>query len=73
MKEQCGGVASGGPAAEAGIRAGDVITRLGDADINHANPLANALMPHDPGETVRVVLNRNGRIIEVEVRLAKRS
>ncbi len=66
-------VASGGPAAEAGIRAGDVITRLGDADINHANPLANALMPHHPGETVRVVLNRNGRIIEVEVRLAKRS
>jgi len=66
-------VVSGGPAAEAGIRVGDVITMLGDAEVDRANPLYNALMPHDPGETVRVVLNRNGRIIEVEVRLAKRS
>jgi S1-C subfamily serine protease len=66
-------VASGGPSAEAGIRVGDVITMLGDAGVDRANPLYNALMPHDPGETVRVVLNRNGRIIEVEVRLAKRS
>jgi S1-C subfamily serine protease len=66
-------VASNGPAAEAGIRTGDVITGLGDADVNRTNPLYNALMAHAPGETVRVVLNRNGRIIEVEVRLAKRS
>lgn len=66
-------IASSGPSAEAGIRVGDVVTTVGDEDINPANPLYNALMQHDPGETVRVVLNRNGRIIEVEVRLAKRS
>jgi hypothetical protein len=29
-------------------------------------------MKYQPGETVRVVLNRNGRIIEVDVRLARR-
>jgi len=33
----------------------------------------NALMGFEPGEAARVVLNRNGRIIEAEVRLAKRS
>lgn len=66
-------VAPGGPAAEAGIRAGDVITRVGGVDIDQGLPLYNALMAHAPGETVQVVLNRNGRIIDVEVRLAKRS
>ena len=66
-------VAPGGPAAEAGIRVGDVITSVGDIDVDRGLPLNNALMAHAPGETVRVVLNRNGRIIEVEVRLGKRS
>lgn len=66
-------VVAGGPAAEAGIRIGDVITSVGDVDIDREQPLYNALMAHAPGETVRVVLNRNGRIIDVEVRLAKRS
>ena len=66
-------VAPGGPAAEAGIRVGDVITSVGDIDVDRELPLYNALMVHAPGETVRVVLNRNGRIIEVEVRLGKRS
>ena len=66
-------VAPGGPAAQAGIRVGDVITTIGDAAVDRSNPLYNALMTHAPGDTVRVVLNRNGRIIEVEVRLAKRS
>ena len=66
-------VASGGPAAEAGIKPGDIIVELGGAAIDEETPLYNALMEHVPGETVRVVLNRNGRIIDVEVRLAKRS
>jgi 2-alkenal reductase len=66
-------VASGGPAASAGIVAGDVITRVGDYVVDKDNPLLNALLHYSSGETVRVVLNRNGRIIEIEVRLAKRS
>jgi 2-alkenal reductase len=66
-------VAAGGPAAGAGIRPGDVITRLGDVDITRELPLYNALMAYAPGDTVRVVLNRNGRIIDVEVRLGKHS
>lgn len=66
-------VASGGAADMAGIREGDIITKLGDQDVNRANPLYNALMAFEPGETAKVVLNRNGRIIEAEVRFAKRS
>ncbi len=66
-------VLAGGASDAAGIQAGDIITRVGDADINAEFPLLNSLLPVSPGDTVRVVLNRNGRIIETEVRLAKRS
>lgn len=66
-------VAPGGPAAEAGIRPGDVIVQVGDTVIDQETPLFNALLERKVGETVRVVLNRNARIIDVEVRLAKRS
>ena len=66
-------VAQGGAAAQAGVRAGDVIVRVGDTAVDAQTPLLNALAKHQPGETVKVVLNRNGRIIETEVRLAKRS
>lgn len=66
-------VAPGGAAAEAGLQAGDIITRFGDQEINPENPLLNALMAYEPGQTAKVVFNRNGRIIEAEVRLAQRS
>ncbi|MEP6871947.1 MAG: trypsin-like peptidase domain-containing protein [Anaerolineaceae bacterium] len=62
-----------GPGATAGILVGDVITRVGSAAVNRENPLLNALTSFDPGQTARVVLNRNGRIIELEVKLARRS
>lgn len=65
-------VAAGGPGAEAGIQPGDVITQLGDVAINKDRPLLNGLLDHQPGETVKVVLSRAGRIIETEVKLVKR-
>jgi S1-C subfamily serine protease len=67
------GVAEGGPAAAAGIAAGDVITRIGDQDLSSDRPYLNALMQYEPDQAVKVVLNRGGRIIEVEVRLGKRT
>lgn len=66
------GIRQGGAAAEAGVRAGDVIVQLGDTPVDGQTPLLNALAMHRPGEVVKVVLNRNGRIIETEVRLAQR-
>lgn len=61
-----------GPAGQAGIQAGDVITMFGGEVVNQDRPFLNVLETHQIGETVRVVLNRNGRIIETDVRLAKR-
>ena len=65
-------VAAGGPAAAVGFQPGDVITNVGDQSVTRKNPLLNTLLKYQPGQTVRVVFNRNGRIIEAEVRLAKR-
>jgi len=65
-------VAPEGPGSLAGIQVGDVITRVGATAVNRESPLLNSLLPFEPGQTARVVLNRNGRIIELEVRLAWR-
>jgi 2-alkenal reductase len=66
-------VAPGGAAAIAGILPGDIISRVGDHDVNAENPLFNVLMGFKAGDSAKVVLNRNGRIIETEVRFAQRS
>ena len=66
-------VTPGGAAATAGIIPGDIVTRIGDSAITTASPLLNAIMPYQPGDSAKVVLNRNGRIIETEVRFAQRS
>jgi S1-C subfamily serine protease len=62
-----------GVADKAGILPGDVVTSIGDQPVNPDHPLFNVLMGFSPGDTVKVVLNRNGRIIEAEVRLVQRS
>src|SRR5262249_46109455 len=66
-------VTPGGPAAIAGIQAGDVITSLGGTAITLETPLLNGLMAFAPDQSVHIVLNRAGRIIEVDVRLGKRA
>lgn len=66
-------VAPGGPAANAGIERGDVITKIGDVELASDTPLLNALLPLQPEQTVKVVLNRAGRIIETDVRLVRRT
>jgi S1-C subfamily serine protease len=66
-------VIPGGPAAAAGLRAGDIITAVEGQAVGAEEPLLNALMGFTPGEEVRVVLNRAGQIIELEVRLGPSS
>ena len=66
-------VQPGGPAAQAGIAVGDVITQIGDQPVDEEHPFLNGLMAQAAGESVKVVLNRNGRIIEADVRLGARS
>lgn len=56
-----------------GIQPGDIITGINGHPVDAESPLLNVLMAFAPGDHVKVVLNRNGRIIEAEVQLALRS
>jgi len=61
------------PAAEAGLRQGDIITRFGDRTLNNNNPFINALYDHAPGDTVPLTVKRNGDVLELEVTLTERA
>lgn len=58
-----------GAAAKAGIEQGDVIRKVGDRLVGTAAELIVAVRQHAIGETVPVVLARNGRELTVQVTL----
>jgi serine protease Do len=49
------GVVNGSPAAQAQLKAGDVIVSLGGADTSDAQSFTDAILSHEIGETVEVV------------------
>jgi putative serine protease PepD len=55
-----GSVAAGGPADDAGLRAGDVVTALDGTRIADGDALAAAVSSHEPGEKVTVRYTRDG-------------
>jgi len=66
-------VVSGGPAAQAGISAGDVITNLGGKTITSAADLTSALNSYHPGNSVRVSwTDQSGQTHSATVQLSSR-
>ncbi|MDZ7815825.1 MAG: PDZ domain-containing protein [Planctomycetota bacterium] len=59
----------GEAARRAGIMAGDVITSLGGMKVTGHRSLVDAISAHEPGDKVRVVVQRAGRQIEFALRL----
>lgn len=55
------GVADGGSGAEAGIKEGDVITKIGDAIVNNVPELQEQISRYRPGNKVSITLNRNNQ------------
>ena len=62
-------VEDGGPAAEAGIKANDVIIKIDDETISSADGLIIALREHEVGDKVKLTLVRDGKQQTVEVTL----
>jgi serine protease Do/serine protease DegQ len=58
------------PAAKAGIKERDVITRVNGKSIDDFSELANAIGLKSPGEKVKITLIRNGEEREVQATLA---
>jgi len=54
------GVVDGSPAEKAGLRAGDVIVRLGESKIGNLEDFDGALRKHKAGQPVRIAVQRAG-------------
>jgi serine protease DegQ len=65
-------VVGGGPAAQAGLRPGDVIVRLDDANVDTVEDLFGELRQRRPGSQVRLTFVRDGRERQATVTLADR-
>jgi S1-C subfamily serine protease len=66
------GVTPGTPAAQAGIKDGDIITSVEDEVIDDGHPLDATLSQFSPGQTVSVGILRDGERITLEVTLGTR-
>ncbi|MDP1849700.1 MAG: trypsin-like peptidase domain-containing protein [Solirubrobacteraceae bacterium] len=64
-----GALTPGGPADDAGLRAGDLVTKFGDAKITNANDLVAAIADHQPGDTVKALARRGSQTVELTVTL----
>jgi S1-C subfamily serine protease len=65
-------VESGTPAADAGLRDGDIITAINDQAIDKDHPLDATLSQYSPGDTISVTVLRDGESITLSVTLAVR-
>jgi membrane-associated protease RseP (regulator of RpoE activity) len=62
-------VQSGSPAADAGLKSGDVITKVDSTDVTGAAALAQAIRAHSAGDTVTVTYVRDGTTATAKVTL----
>lgn len=68
---QSPGVVDGSPAAKAGLREGDIITKIDGTEINEAQPLGSVVGDKKVGDKVKVNFYRDGREQSVDVELAE--
>ncbi|MET7615247.1 S1C family serine protease [Streptomyces seoulensis] len=64
-------VKQGGPAAKAGLKAGDVITRVGTSPVGTTTELAEVLAGKKPGDKVEVTYQRSGSRHTAQVTLGE--
>jgi S1-C subfamily serine protease len=61
------GVSPGGPAAEAGVKAGDIIVAIQAKPVTTGRELVKAMETIEPGEKVAVELRRDGKPVKLSV------
>src|SRR4051812_47530873 len=67
-----GSLTSGGPAADAGLQRGDVVTSVDGQAVQTSEDLTSAVDAKRPGETMRLTVKRNGGEQQVTGRLRTR-
>jgi serine protease Do len=66
------GIDRTGPAARAGIRAGDIVTAVNGERIESSRGLIRAVAGVTPGNSVRVTVRRQGRELDIPVNVGRR-
>ncbi|HEX9690495.1 MAG TPA: M28 family peptidase [Gemmatimonadales bacterium] len=66
------GVRAGSPAESAGMQAGDIIIQLGTFEVKDLYGMTDALRSYKPGDTITVVVLRDGERLELEATLGTR-
>ncbi|WP_329118305.1 S1C family serine protease [Streptomyces sp. NBC_01353] len=66
-------VTANGPAAQAGLKAGDVITAFGDRQIDSGPTLISEIWTHQPGDSVEITYERDGKTAKTTVTLGERT
>jgi S1-C subfamily serine protease len=67
------GVRKDSPADKAGLRAGDVITRIGKSDIADLQAMTNALRSFAPGDATEIAVQRGDSTLTVHVTFGRRN
>ena len=68
-----GPVSPGSGAAEAGIREGDVVTKVGDRTVEDGTDLTAAIRAQQPGDVVTLTVRRGGETLTLEAKLGSAS
>ncbi|MCF8296177.1 MAG: Do family serine endopeptidase [Saprospiraceae bacterium] len=63
------GLTENGAAIDAGIKKGDVITKINDIEVNSRSELIEHIATHRPGDKVSVTVNRNNNLKSFNVTL----
>jgi serine protease Do len=61
---------SGSPALEVGVKIGDELLRMGDAEISSLDDLRKFLIDYEAGDRLKLVVGRNGEELEFQIMLA---
>jgi len=67
------GVRAGSPAEVAGLKGGDIITAIGAKTVANLYDMTDALRSHQAGDTVLIVVKREGADLRVTAVLGKRN
>src|SRR5262245_48182714 len=62
-------VEPGSPARKAGIRTGDLITKINDKEVADGADLVSTIRGHKPGDENTLIVEREGKKLEVKTRL----
>lgn len=65
------GIIGGSPADQAGLEYGDIITQVGEIEIDETHSYINALFQYEPGDTVTIGFVRNGNQMTAQVTLGE--